>query len=512
MATKLSSADQTNLTKAQQAQITEYKKQWEAASAAGDTAGMEAAHKGAEAVRATAGYSGGADGSGNTRISSYGGGQTAEDVQNWVDRYNYYNYSGKNGWVNGYSDAMNHRSIANYIRQQMEANSNAWADADAEGKAYLHEQNVKLAQVLSDAVGGVKSVYNEELGRWETDNANYGYGYNTGGYRDVEWAKEQYGMTDEQIESYRNDTARYHNFVDQGIIRNWYDESSGFTGEYAQFVNGPYGQLLGGTVNVPSAVYRDEIGDDFMEKEGWKPEFDAEGNILPRQPGLKNNNTMSDYTRKFASYTDDNGIIHEGQFVLTNPGGGKTGEVLKYEVPSMPSAEGTDLGAILGKWQDSAAAQAISAHDYAVTQAVQALLQAQAQAQTEYQTRRDQISKEERNALDNAALYAQTRGDRGGIGQSQYNQIHAQADANRQAVATAQTQLAADTAQQIARLRADGEFEKADELMEISQTYLLKLLSMEQWAAEYRLDVARFEESIRQWENEYQLSLAKALI
>ena len=49
-------------------------------------------------------------------------------------------------------------------------------------------------------------------------------------------------------------------------------------------------------------------------------------------------------------------------------------------------------------------------------------------------------------------------------------------------------------------------------MMEISQAYLLKLLELEQWAAEYQLNVEKFEESIRQWESEYRLSLAKALI
>lgn len=43
--------------------IADYQKDWQAASARGDKAAMEAAHAGAEAVRAASGYSGGADGS-----------------------------------------------------------------------------------------------------------------------------------------------------------------------------------------------------------------------------------------------------------------------------------------------------------------------------------------------------------------------------------------------------------------------------------------------------------------
>ena len=263
MTTKLSNADQTHLSKQQQAQITKLKQDWANANAAGDTAGMQKANQAAEAIRATAGYSGGSDGSGYRKLSAASSGQSADQVKSWVQDYVYTNLDGERGWINGYSADMNKRSMANYIRQQMQANSDAWAAADEAGKQYLHEQNVALAQILSDAAGGVQSTFNAELGRWETENANLGYGYNTGSYDDVDWVKSQYGMTDEQIESYRSDTARYRNYVDQSIIRNWIDESSGYTGRYAQFVNGPYGQLLAGSNGVNPATYADLIGDGF---------------------------------------------------------------------------------------------------------------------------------------------------------------------------------------------------------------------------------------------------------
>ena len=150
--------------------------------------------------------------------------------------------------------------------------------------------------------------------------------------------------------------------------------------------------------------------------------------------------------------------------------------------------------------------------DYAVNRGMQELLQAQAEGEAQLQSQRNQTYVDERNALDNSALYAETRGDRGGIGQAQYNQIQAQAAANRQLVNTAQTQLAADTQQQIAQLRAEGEFEKADTLLEISQTYLLKLLALEQWAAEYQLNTQKFEASVSQWQQEYMLQIARMLL
>ena len=244
------------------------------------------------------------------------------------------------------------------------------------------------------------------------------------------------------------------------------------------------------------------------------PVRDSEGNIVPQAPLLKNNNSLTDYTRQFASYVDENGIIRDGILVRTNPGGDRTGRapaigsaVVETKGEEPVTAQGT-----LEQWKQSAMEQAAAQRDSAVDKAVQALLQAQQQANETYQSQRDRIAREELQALDNSALYAETRGDRGGIGKSQYDTIQAQASANRQAVADAQTKLATDTVRQIAQLRADGEFEKADDMMQITQTYLLKLLELEQWAAQYNLSVDKFRESIRQWEKEYELNLAKAMI
>lgn len=514
----LSDADKKNLSASEQSQIKKYKSDWQAAYEKGDKAGMDAAHAGAEAIRSGKGYSGGADGSGYFAPgNSYGGGMSADDVRQWAEKYEYDNLDAQSGWINGFSHAMNQRSMANFIRQQMQANSDAWASADEAGKAYLHDQNLQLAKVLQDHLGGVRSEYNAELGRWETDNPNLGYGYNLKNYEDEAWYKTQYGMTDEQLDKYRYDTDRYRNFVDQDLIRNWIDESSGYTGQYAQFVNGPYGQLLMGTNGVAPSTYIDLRGDGFADEfDDVAPPKDAEGNIIPRAPFLKHNNNMEDYTKAAdrMSYVDENGVIRPGKMVETNPGGADfdNGTILGHTPASAVKQKSDPATGTLEQWQQSAMEQVAAQRDHAVDMAVQQLLQAQQEGEKLQQERLDQIAREERNSLDNSALYAETRGDRGGIGKSQYDRIQAQADANRQAVADARMQLATDTAQQIAKLRAEGEFEKADDMMEVSQAYLLKLLELEKWAAEYGLDVAKFKQSIREWEKEYQLSLAKMLI
>lgn len=67
----LSSYDK-KLSSSQQAAINKAKNDYNAAMAKGDKAGMNAAHEAAESIRAQAGYSGGGDGSGYTKLSNKG--------------------------------------------------------------------------------------------------------------------------------------------------------------------------------------------------------------------------------------------------------------------------------------------------------------------------------------------------------------------------------------------------------------------------------------------------------
>ena len=168
-----------------------------------------------------------------------------------------------------------------------------------------------------------------------------------------------------------------------------------------------------------------------------------------------------------------------------------------------------ELSGLLGDWRSAAQAQAERQIDYATAQGVAALERAREDAAAQYQTQRDQAAKYGRNAMDNAALYAELRGDRGGIGLAQYNAVQNAAEENRLAVDAAQVKMATDTDRQIADLRTQGEFAKANQVLEISQAYLQQLLSLEQWAAEYNLSAAKFQETVRQWEQEFALSVGQ---
>ena len=330
----LSRADNALLTADQQQQIANLKAAWAQANAAGDQAGMDAAHREAETIRQGAGYSGGVNGAGYNRLGANAGGMTADQMKQWLEDYMHTNYKTGTGWTNGYSTAMNVRSKANQIRQQMLANEQAQVNADDATKQYLHEQNLALAQLLYDYAGHTEKTtwYNEEKGRWETENPDVGYGYyvlsDSPTYTDA-W-KKYMGYTDADIQKFANDTSYYYNFVDPRLNRLAIDESRGYTGMYSQFANGPYAQLLGGGTHdgsVHPSVYMDVIGDGFGNEApmaSFTPIRDENGNVLnARLPELKNNNAMSDYTNQFTSYVA-NGVIQPGLLAASHPGGGSS--------------------------------------------------------------------------------------------------------------------------------------------------------------------------------------------
>ena len=149
--------------------------------------------------------------------------------------------------------------------------------------------------------------------------------------------------------------------------------------------------------------------------------------------------------------------------------------------------------------------------DYATQKGVLDLQRAEEDAAAQFQTQRDQVSRDERVALDNSALYSEARGDRGGIGEAQYDLIMANAAKNRLAVNQAQTKLSTDTARQIADLRAQGEFKKADQLLELTQTYLSQLMQLEQWGLEYALSATQFNAQMQQWMAEFELSVGELM-
>ena len=448
----VSTTDRNRLSSEQQSAVQNYTNQYNEAKARGDTAGMQAAHAAAEKVRNQAGYSGGGDGSGNTSTRPS---QTSQQVQNYLDQYREtnagrtYESGGQQYWNNNYSSQDNLRSQANAIRQQMLENSQNWHKAGSqEEKDYLHQQNLALNNLLNQYAGGVESTYDPKTGKWHTENADLGYG-DISNY-DRENAKRIYGLTDQQIDDYIKNTGRYFTLQQQN------------PSDY-QNADGANNGIIQGNAYARGATPGNGAGNGGV---GGGYDYNGEYSYTPGQIGNANGGTFS---------------------------------------------RNRDLSGYLDQWRQAAGDQATRQIDYAVNKGVNDLQRAEEDAKAQFQTQRNQVDADEARNLDNAALYAELRGDRGGIGQQQYSSVQNNAAQNRQTVNSEQTKLATDTQRQIADLRAQGEFQKADKLLEISQSYLQQLVSLEQWAAEYDLSAAQFNESVRQWEQEYQLSVAQLM-
>lgn len=182
----------------------------------------------------------------------------------------------------------------------------------------------------------------------------------------------------------------------------------------------------------------------------------------------------------------------------------------EYSTPGQPELKNPtdDIKTLLDQWFDTSREQSDKQVDYATEKGTTELNRALEDAAPQFQTQRNQLAANEARALDNSALYAEARGDRGGIGQAQYNEIQSAALKNRQAINAAQTKLATDTARQIADLRAQGEFEKADNLLKLTQQKLSQLMSLEQWSAQYAMSQEQMRQSLEQWQKEYDLNKA----
>lgn len=180
----------------------------------------------------------------------------------------------------------------------------------------------------------------------------------------------------------------------------------------------------------------------------------------------------------------------------------------KGNLPDVEAAK-AQQNALLEQQKNAALQQSNAQIDYAVNQGVTELERAWADAQPQFKEQQESIAKDEMQARDNSALYAEARGDKGGIGQEQYNSIMNTAAQNRLSVQQAQTKLATDTQRQIADLRAQGEFDKADKALEISQQYLSQLITLEQWAFDAGMNAAQFKASLDQWATNYKMAMAQ---
>lgn len=164
---------------------------------------------------------------------------------------------------------------------------------------------------------------------------------------------------------------------------------------------------------------------------------------------------------------------------------------------------------MLADMRDTQTQQYNAQIDRGVTHGVNELARTREEALEQYQTTQNQIDLNERRSLDNQALYAAARGDRGGIGAEQYNSIQNAAMQNRVTVNNARTKMTTDIDRQIAELRANGEFEKANAAMSVTLQYQQQLMQLYQWAQEFNASVDQFNAQLDQWAANYKYELEK---
>ena len=113
--------------------------------------------------------------------------------------------------------------------------------------------------------------------------------------------------------------------------------------------------------------------------------------------------------------------------------------------------------------------------DYQTEQAVNNTQRQYDDAVSGYQKQYRDLTATMYQNIDNNALMARANGQRGGMGTLSVNTAQADYQAQRQALAAKQQQLATDTAREIEELRANGEFDKADALLEARQMMFQQL-------------------------------------
>ena len=516
---------------------------------------MTAANNRANAAREQyGGYNGGTSGTGYTPVNNSGnsfaggytataynpdgtGGKSYEQLQSeWNDYVNKWYRTGSQGvgkaWQNGYSTDMNVRSKANVIRQQMEANEKAMATADEKYKDVLETENTALANML-----GGSTTWNKDLQRWETWNPNVGYGYNMNGTQDNirnAW-KQYYGYTDEEIDNWANDTSHYYNFVDvMAPARNTIDESSGFTGQYAQFVNGPY--IPGARYKTMTDVYGDGFGDEgtFMST----PQYDKNGNIIKTPPALKGNNSASAYTQQFLPVSVNGVLTGHGPGVSAmdptvhdnNIEGQKAYYVKTGGVANTPIGReyyGTPNGA--GGYSDYINQMYAAALQSQMAQLEAGYNQNISELDSNVGKTKDTYTEQKRqttgtNAQEAAAWreMANTMGlNTGAVGQAalaQNNQLQSNLNALENAEAAALTEIERQKALlgqqyqlQINQAISENNFQKAQALYNEAVRAQEQLMQQQQYASQMALQYAQLAQNQYQYENDLALQYAKAL-
>lgn len=112
----------------------------------------------------------------------------------------------------------------------------------------------------------------------------------------------------------------------------------------------------------------------------------------------------------------------------------------------------------------------------------------------------------------NSRLASQIAGDKGGIGQKQYDATTAEVDNELLQIALSKMQLQNDAQQQITALENEGRLQDAELVKEWYQNKLSDLLSYEQWLANYSQDQTQLDYSIYSTDRDYAYNRAVSML
>lgn len=344
------------------------------------------------------------------------------------------------------------------LQAQKDKNSAAWhTAATQEEKDRLHQENVKL-QGQIDSITGGSSGFNSSTGKWtSTPGGQSGGGASAPAYTAPQNPPAQQSQ---------NQQAQSQNPPAQNQPARSQQAPSGFQGSASG------------------------VKTNTSQQDQWRAEMNA-NSIAWHTASPEEKKRLEERNKELGALL--------GGSVTFDPGTG----TWSGSAQSRGDATASEIQDLLDQWMQASIDKSNNEIDYNVQKAVAELERALADAQPQFKEQQEQVARDERQALDNSALYAEMRGDKGGIGKEQYSSIQNTAAQNSLAIAQAQTKLATDTQRQIADLRAQGEFEKANALLTITQSYLSQLTQLKQWAAEYNLSEEQFQESIRQFEKQF---------
>lgn len=362
------------------------------------------------------------------------------------------------------------------LQAQKDKNSSAWHNATTQAeKDRLHQENIKLQGQIDSMTGGSSS-FNSSTGKWTSTPG----GQSNGGSSAPAYTAPQ----------------------NPAAAQNQQSQSQSAQNQQAQSQQAQSQQAPAGFQGSATGVQT-----NTAQQDQWRAEMNA-NSIAWHTASPEERKRLEERNKELGALL--------GGSVTFDPGTG----TWSGSAQSRGDATASEIQGLLDQWKQAAIDQNNASIDYNVRKAVEELERALADAQPQFKEQQEQVAKDEMQALDNSALYSEMRGDKGGIGKEQYSSIQNTAAQNSLAIAQAQTKLATDTQRQIADLRAQGEFEKANALLTITQNYLTQLAQIKQWAAEYNLSEEQFQESIRQFEKQfnedmrrygldYQLNLAQ---